>query len=68
MLVSVPGITQWVRVANSDPFVLRGTAYDNPVLIVIANPGLVCRASGEAIPCSRSDKVHVVYFAKGMAS
>ncbi len=34
-----------------------------------ANPGLVCRASGEAIPYSKSgSKVHVVYLVEGMAS
>ena len=55
--------------AASYPPTGYASLYDNPVLIVIANPGLVCRASGEAIPYSKSgSKVHVVYLVEGMAS
>ncbi len=43
--------------------------YGQPSSAVIANPALVCRASGEAIPYSISgSKVHAVYLLEEMAS
>ena len=65
----VHSITHEKGTASYPAHKTRQPTYDNPVFIVIASPGLVCRASGEAIPYSKSgSKVHVVYLLEGMAS
>ena len=65
----VHSITQEKGQLRNPPTGYASLPTNNPVLIVIVSPALVCRESGEAIPCSRSgNKVHAVHLLEGMAS